>query len=132
MARPRKNTQEQASSEFNYQDDDETYQRIMSGASADIKTPSAKPAPEFVATTNVSEVSIPAASISVASSIYFVEGKIRLDQDGSSAVFSDQRRIVNASNVDEAIQKFVNYFVGMSNPVQRYTAVSVVASETIL
>lgn len=132
MGRPKKNTPEQTSSDFNYQDDDAMYQKIMSGAPADLKTSSVNHAPEFVATTNVPEVPASAGMVAPLSSIYFVEGKIRLDQDGSGAIFSDQRRVVNASNVDEAIQKFVNYFVGMSNPVQRYTVITVAASETIL
>jgi hypothetical protein len=66
------------------------------------------------------------------SSTYLVEGKVRLDQDGNSPVFADQRRIVNAANVDEALSKFVNYFTSMSNPTQRYTVVQAAASETIL
>lgn len=129
MARPKKNIQ--TPTEFNYEEDDSFYQNIMSS------TPTAQPSSltytsESINTTTMPEISAPIAPIPTVSSIYLVEGKIRLDQDGSGPIFSDQRRIVNASNVDEAIQKFANYFVNMSNPVQRYTIVNVAASETIL
>jgi hypothetical protein len=66
------------------------------------------------------------------SSTYLVEGKVRLDQGGDPPVIADQRRIVNAANVDEALSKFVNYFTSMSNANQRYTVVQAGASETIL
>jgi hypothetical protein len=128
MARPKKNTQERT--EFNYEDDDAEYQKTMLSTP---QTSSVVYTPETIDTTSLPEISSSTpASNQVVSSIYFVEGKIRLDQDGGGPIFSDQRRIVNASNVDEAIQKFANYFVGMSNPVQRYTVVTVAASETIL
>ena len=128
MVRSKKNTEEQVPTELNSKDDDAEYQEIMLSTP---QTYSVTYAPVSVDTISVPEISIPAASQNV-SSIYLVEGKIRLDQDGLSPIFSDQRRVINAFNIDEALQTFTNYFVGMSNPVQRYTVVTATALETIL
>jgi hypothetical protein len=68
----------------------------------------------------------------IPSTLFLVEGKVRLDQEGNAPVVVDQRRIVNAANVDEALQKFVNYFVGLSSSTQQYSIVQAAASETIL
>jgi hypothetical protein len=138
MARPKgvKNKTADAPVEFNYEDSDALYQNVMtSGAVAPVRdevdlamvTHAAQLQVNVPATTapNVAKVVSP-------SLIYLVEGKVRLDQDGSTPIVADQRRIVNAANVDEALSKFVNYFTSMSNPVQRYTVVQAAASETIL
>jgi hypothetical protein len=112
--------------EFNYEDDDAVYNQIMTSAVTQYPT---------VVYDNPSEgvtMSVGQGIAAPLNLIYLVEGKVRLDQEGSGPIFSDQRRIVNATNVDEAIQKFVNYFAGMSSPVQRYTVVTVAGSETIL
>jgi hypothetical protein len=131
MARPRKNTTEaptENSAEFDYEKSEELYHQVMlQGAVATPQVMNAQAAPAPAPT-------FPEYTPWVApnSLIFFVEGKVRLDQEGASAIFSDQRRIVNAANIDEAIQKFMNYFSGMSNPSQRYTVVAVTASEAIL
>lgn len=136
MARPKsvKNNPAPAPTEFNYEDSDAIYQSVMSnGAVAPIRDEIdlALQAPEQVVyaqpVTGVNPALVQSPSL-----IYLVEGKVRLDQDGSPPIVSDQRRIVNAANVDEALRKFVNYFTSMSNPIQRYTVVQAGASETIL
>ena len=131
MARPRKNAApkvEEKLPEFQYDNSDELYQQLMTNGT--ILEPRIQEYKEQEINHPIPEVTY--ASVPIQNLIFFVEGKIRLDQEGASAIFSDQRRIVNASNVDDAINKFVKYFVNMSNPSQRYTIVEVVASETIL
>lgn len=120
--------------EFVYEDNDSLYTEVMTtGAVAPTSTiPEPVSEYQFFPTSTPAPVPTGVVTRADASSIYLVEGKVRLDQDGSTPVFSDQRRIVNASNTDEALQKFVNYFTAMSNPLQRYTVVQAGASETIL
>ena len=141
MARPKgsKNkpaeTQDPAA-EFNYEDSDALYQQVMSsGAVAPAFEDPANVLDDVIARTEPNvptpQVAIPAGAVAT-SSTYLVEGKVRLDQGGDPPVIADQRRIVNAANVDEALSKFVNYFASMSNPAQRYTVVQAGASETIL
>ena len=122
--------------EFNYEDSDALYQQVMSsGAVAPKFEEPANVLADVIARTepNVStpQVSIPSVAVAT-SSTFLVEGKVRLDQGGDPPVIADQRRIVNAANVDEALSKFVNYFTSMSNANQRYTVVQAGASETIL
>ena len=137
MARPKgvKNKTAETPVEFNYEDSDALYQNVMSsGAVAPIRDEidlalSTEAQPVQM---NVPVMTAPIVAKTAPSLIYLVEGKVRLDQDGSTPIVADQRRIVNAANVDEALSKFVNYFTSMSNPVQRYTVVQAAASETIL
>jgi len=63
---------------------------------------------------------------------FLVEGRIRLDQFGEPPVYSDQRRIVRSTDLDSALEKFVEYFRSMSNENQQYTVVQAGGSETIL
>ena len=141
MARPKgsKNkvdTDNAAPQEFDYEGSDSLYQQVMSSGAV---------APKFEDPANVLDDVVARAEPSViqprtapptvtvaTSATFLVEGKVRLDQEGSAPVVADQRRIVNAANADEALSKFVNYFTNMSNPVQRYTVVQAGASETIL
>lgn len=137
MARPKgtRNKTADTPTEFNYEDSDALYQNVMSsGAVTPIRdeidlalSTETQPAQVNVPVMTAPNIARPAPSL-----IYLVEGKVRLDQDGSTPIVADQRRIVNAANVDEALSKFVNYFTSMSNPVQRYTVVQAAASETIL
>jgi len=130
MARPKGSKNKTADAvndtEFNYDDSDFLYQQVMTNGDTDPDYEHEMPM-EF--TRNAVE---PTPSSVVTSTTFFVEGKVRLDQDGNAPVFADQRRIVNAANVDEALSKFVNYFTNMSNQIQRYTVVQAAASETIL
>jgi len=64
--------------------------------------------------------------------LYLIEGRVRMDQMGSSEpVFSDQKRLVWAYSFEEAIGKFSNYFAGISTTSQRYTVVGAGGSESI-
>jgi hypothetical protein len=130
MARPKgtKNKTE-TTAEYVYDDADPMYQRVMAG---DLIAPGVDDLIDnnTVDTATVyHEVYVPAPA---PTTLFLVEGKVRLDQEGNAPVVADQRRIVNAANVDEALQKFVNYFVGMSSPSQQYSIVQAAASETIL
>lgn len=139
MARPKgvKNKPAETAAEFNYEDSDAIYQAVMSkGAIQDeVDLVMSNFDEPIVINKAVSPVGAGVANTLAAaqpSLIYLVEGKVRLDQDGSTPIVADQRRIVNATSADEALAKFVNYFSGMSNPIQRYTVVQAGASETIL
>jgi len=64
--------------------------------------------------------------------LYLIEGRVRMDQMGSSEpVFSDQKRLVWAYSFEEAVGKFTNYFAGISTVSQRYTVVGAGGSESI-
>lgn len=137
MARPKgsKNKAAEQPKEFMYEDSDALYQQVMSSGAVAPTQPINAP---VEVTTSVSydtpapAAYTPPAVVAATSFTYFVEGKVRLDQEGSPPIFSDQRRIVNARNADEALEKFMSYFANMSNPIQRYTVVQAGASETIL
>jgi hypothetical protein len=139
MARPKGSKNKTADAvndtEFNYDDSDFLYQQVMTNGATDPDYEHEMPM-EFTGNLDILAADIPAAEpippAVVTSTTFFVEGKVRLDQDGNAPVFADQRRIVNAANVDEALSKFVNYFTNMSNQIQRYTVVQAAASETIL
>jgi hypothetical protein len=130
MARPRgsKNTNKtETVAEYEYSDSDPMYQQVMSGEV--IAEGVDAMYEEFTVDVNTPLVQTPAT---VPTTLFLVEGKVRLDQEGNAPVIADQRRIVNAANVDEALQKFVSYFVGMSSATQQYSIVQAAASETIL
>jgi hypothetical protein len=64
--------------------------------------------------------------------LYLIEGRVRMDQMGSSEpVFSDQKRLVWAYTFEEAVGKFTSYFAGISTVSQRYTVVGAGGSESI-
>ena len=137
MARPKGSKNRTAENpnpaEFNYEDSDALYKHVMSrGAVVPTFEDPANVAEDITTHYDVGAVLAPVVAPVAASSIFFVEGKVRLDQDDNLPIFADQRRIVNAANVDEALSKFVNYFANMSNANQRYTVVQAGASETIL
>lgn len=135
MARPKgvKNKTAETPTEFNYEDSDALYQAVMSrGAEVQVRDEVDLATGGYTAPIQVN-VPPPVAPVrGQASLLYLVEGKVRLDQDGSPPIVADQRRIVNATSIDDALAKFVNYFSAMSNPVQRYTVVQAAAAEAIL
>jgi hypothetical protein len=131
MARPKgsktKVTPEQK--EYVYDDADPMYQQVMAGELI-------VPGVDNMIDESVTEMPGPIFAgytpAPIPSTLFLVEGKVRLDQEGDAPVVVNQRRIVNAANVDEALQKFVNYFVGLSSSTQQYSIVQAAASETIL
>ena len=134
MARPKgsKNKSAEAPTEFNYEDSDALYQHVMStGAAAPVRDEVDLAMTQFDDQVHVNVPAPPGTLPSYAQQIFLVEGKVRLDQDGSTPIVADQRRIVMAVNIDEALAKFVRYFTSMSNPVQRYTVVQASGSEAI-
>ena len=138
MARPKsvknKTAEAPKPAEFNYEDSDSLYQQVMSnGAVAPIIEDPANVLDDVTARREV-----PAVNVSLTQpiplgnpSIFLVEGKVRLDQSAAAPIVAEQRRLVVANNVDEALAKFSNYFTSMSGPSQRYTIVQAAASETI-
>lgn len=139
MARPKgsKNKTEttvEEVSEFDYSESEQLYQQLMTGEiiptnpeQNEVDPPAMNPVPVYKTT----HFPTPAPS-PLTSSLFLVEGKVRLDRVGDATIVADQRRIVNAQNVDDALEKFVNYFTSMSNGDQSYSIVQAAASETIL
>lgn len=65
--------------------------------------------------------------------LFLVEGLVRMQRitgDGG-VVQVDQKRIIWANDVDEAMAKFQNYFRNLSNPSETYTVVRAIGSEAI-
>jgi hypothetical protein len=110
--------------EYVYDDADPMYQQVMAG---ELIVPGIDTYVPIITSPIPTHIPTP-----IPSTLFLVEGKVRLDQEGNAPVVVDQRRIVNAANVDEALQKFVNYFVGLSSSTQQYSIVQAAASETIL
>lgn len=64
--------------------------------------------------------------------LFMIEGRVRLDQIGAEEpIFSDQKRLVWASDFNEAVGKFSDYFRGLSNQNQRYSVVHAGGTEAI-
>ena len=143
MARPKgskSKPKEQEIVEFDYDKmDDSAYSAIMStphanpteaGATINMTTPT----PE-----NIVPSTVPVYDITFGGSmqksdleLFSIEGRVRLDQVGlEEPIFSDQKRLVWASNFDEAVAKFSNYFRGLSNHNQRYSVVHAGGTEAI-
>ncbi len=143
MARPKgsKNVAKPAQQpvqEFDYETmGDTAYAQVMSGTAPIAELTASSPTPsvqlleaQYQAPQYDNVTALPAYQPT--EKLFLVEGKVRLDQMGSAPIHADQRRIVSASNDDEALQKFVNYFQSMSNEAQVYSVVSAAASETII
>lgn len=123
--------------EFEYDQSEQLYQQLMTGEvipvnpeQNEVDPPVMNPVPVYTAPV-YTKTSFP-VSPHVVSQLFLVEGKVRLDRVGDASIVADQRRIVNAHNVDDALEKFVNYFTSMSNGDQSYSIVQAAASETIL
>lgn len=139
MARPRgsKNKTEnpvEDVQEFQYNESEQLYHQLMTGELIPVNTETTE---EIVQTMNFAPTTMTQVlqTVSVqttASALFLVEGKVRLDRVGEAPIVADQRRIVNAHNVDDALEKFVNYFINMSNGDQSFSIVQAAASETIL
>lgn len=104
------------------------YRQVMTGEI----TPPPNPV-ETVPDVMTVEAQVSVPSVVVPARLFLVEGKVKLEStlDNSSQV-ADQRRIVNAADVDDALQKFIKYYENMSNEAQRYSVLQAGASETIL
>lgn len=106
------------------------YRQIMTGEIP----PPPNPLDEEALVVSEPESPIVSTTTVFSTTLFLVEGKVRL-QSILDSVYSqvvDQRRIVNATNVDEALQKFIKYYESMSNETQTYSVLQAAASETIL
>lgn len=65
--------------------------------------------------------------------LFLVEGRVRMEPKSAerSSVQTEQKRIVWADNVDEAIAKFGNYFVSLNTNAETYIVIGTMASEAI-
>jgi len=71
----------------------------------------------------------------ISANMFLVEGTVQMrPMPGSNRtpITADQRRIVLASNIDEAIQKYVNHFTSLNTALETYVVVNAAASEAIL
>jgi hypothetical protein len=68
-----------------------------------------------------------------ASRLFLVEGEVQLSSraPGKGAMIAKQMRLVSANDDNEAIQKYVNYFNGLSDQQSVYMVISAAAMETI-
>jgi len=136
---------ETANTEFEYNEDDSgngLYRQVMTGEAYNVSSPedvteTVNVAPAPVASKPKSKptpkaTSVPQVGQDASQFFFLVEGRIRLDQFGEPPVYSDQRRIVRSTDLDSALEKFVEYFRSMSNENQQYTVVQAGGSETIL
>lgn len=123
--------------EFEYDQNEQLYQQLMTGEVIPVNPEQNEVNQPTMDSTPTTTVQTPTsvfvqAVTSGPSALFLVEGKVRLDRVGDATIVADQRRIVNAQNVDDALEKFVNYFTSMSNGDQSYSIVQAAASETIL
>jgi len=78
-------------------------------------------------------VTVP-ANQQIGGNMFLVEGNVQMrPAPGSNRtpITADQRRIVMASNIDEAIQKYVNHFASLNTALETYIVVHAAASEAI-
>lgn len=82
----------------------------------------------------VQTVEIVPTSHPISTNMFLVEGTVQMRPTPGSnrnPITADQRRIVMASNIDEAIQKYVNHFTGLNTALETYVVVNAAASEAI-
>jgi hypothetical protein len=129
-----KTTTAEESVEFDYEiaGSDEIYNQIMNTEQS-FTTPINPSVREMPAMATETYYNNPELIMSdKAQLLYLIEGRVRMDQMGSSEpIFSDQRRLVWAYTFEEAVGKFTNYFAGISTTSQRYTVVGAGGSESI-
>ena len=120
--------------EFDYETfgDDDTYNQIMNTEQS-FTTPINPSVREMPVTATETYYNNPELIMSdKAQLLYLIEGRVRMDQMGSSEpIFSDQKRLVWAYTFEEAVGKFTSYFAGISTVSQRYTVVGAGGSESI-
>lgn len=124
---------------FNYEEDDAkfdaTYQMRMQDPTYAMSMPAAAAFnPELVAVNEANTFRMPNVEVSkIASKLFLVEGEVQLSSraPGRGAMVAKQMRLVEAPNDDVAIQKYVNYFNGLSDAQSVYTVMNAAAMETI-
>lgn len=121
---------------FNYEDDDakfdSNYQQRFQDAGYVMSMPASAGtfAPELVAINEANTFKMP---MSRGNTLFLVEGEVQLSSraPGRGAMVAKQMRLVEAPDDNEAIQKFVNYFNGLSDAHSVYTVISAAAMDTI-
>ena len=149
MARPKgsknKTTVEEAAPAqpavpFNYEEDDakfdSNYQQRFQDAGYAMSMPASAGtfAPELVPINEANTFKTPNVEVSkLASKMFLVEGEVQLSSrvPGRGAMVAKQMRLVEAPNDDVALQKYVNYFNGLSDAHSVYTVISAAAMDTI-
>jgi hypothetical protein len=64
-------------------------------------------------------------------SLYLVEGLVKLETKNNESAQSEQKRIIWASNVQEAMEKYTAHFSDLNNQNSVYTVVNMFVSEAI-
>lgn len=123
---------------FNYEEDDSkfdsNYQMMMAsqgavGAVGSDRIPGALGF-DYIPTSEAPATAMTATQVS---GLFLVEGEVQLSsrEPGRGAMVAKQMRLVSAANDDQAIQKFVRYFAGLSDAQSVYTVINAAAMETI-
>jgi hypothetical protein len=65
--------------------------------------------------------------------LYLIEGTVQMRplQPGRQPIQAEQRRIVWANNIDEAIQKYSSYFSSLNTALEVYVVLNAAGSEAI-
>lgn len=121
--------------EFDYERDDSAFDTAYRPA---ITSAEARPEPAWTMAVpepmTVAPVvsSIPAYS-NVTPSLYLVEGDVQLQPrvPGRGSVVAKQTRIVRATSDIQAVEKYSNYFVGLSDAESAYVVLRAAAMEVI-
>lgn len=123
---------------FNYEEDDAkfdaNYQQRFQNPAYAMSASAGKFAPELVPIQEANTFRMPNVEVSqLASKLFLVEGEVQLSSrvPGRGAMVAKQMRLVEAPNDDVAIQKFVNYFNGLSDAQSVYAVMNAAAMETI-
>jgi len=130
MGRPRKNKEVQVEKQIQEPDfnNDEYYNAMMAKAAAGVTSDAA-------ASVEEDQVEYPHSfhqPPSPPTKLFLVEGKVKMESITNGMMVADQRRIVNAANIDEALTKFVSHFSSLSNDNETYTVLHAGGSEALL
>ncbi len=113
---------------FNYEDDDAkfdgNYQMAPQGYRAE---------PVSFAERQAPQENVVRPVVDAGARLFLVEGEVQLSSraPGKGAMIAKQMRLVRAASDDQAIQKYVNYFAGLSDQQSVYMVISAAAMETI-
>lgn len=111
--------------EYNYEEDMAQIGQAPRWVEADAVVTMPKP---------IQMADIVSTSQPISTNMFLVEGTVQMRPTPGSnrnPITADQRRIVIASNIDEAIQKYVNHFASLNTALETYVVVNAAASETI-
>lgn len=132
MKKPIKVSKTSEPQEFNYEEEVEQTQTHIN-----VETASPVPQPVRVEFDYSEETEIGAGLnqsgpiTSESTTMFLINGNVRLDRNGQASVTAQQTRLVYANDFNQAVAKFSTYFASMSNAHERYTVIGAAGSEAI-